>query len=99
MNNIIYCKSTGHNVQSFYVRTKEGEFYLFTQNYKQSVHDYYAGGVNIGNAISSPSGRRDACINKTMEKLPKFLTYIEKEFDVEILDKTKKKNSLKQRYA
>ena len=99
MNNTVFCKSTGHDVQSFYLRSGSTNYYLFTQNYKQSVHDYFAGGVNITNALSSPSGRKDTAINKTMEKLPKYITYIEKEFGLAVLEKTKRKNSLKTRCA
>ena len=87
----IYCKSTGHDMHSFYLRTGKEEYYLFSQGYRGGVHKYYAGGVDLRSAMDRSKGRHDYSILKTMKKLPKYIVYIEKEYDTVILDKTKKR--------
>lgn len=90
---IVYCKTTGHNIHSFYIRTGKEEFYLFSQTYKKGVHRYYAGGVDLKRAIDPSKSRHDSSILRTMDKLPKYIIYIEKEYGTAILEKTKNSHS------
>ncbi len=86
----VYCRSTGHNVHSFYIRNGKEEYYLFSQNFRKGVHRFYAGGVDLKTAMDCSRGRHDTSILRTMNKIPKYITYIEKEYDTEILEKTKR---------
>ena len=54
------------------------------------VHDYFAGGVNLTGAMDCSRGRHDRQILRTMNKIPKYISYIEKEYGAVILDKTRK---------
>ena len=91
----IYCKSTGHDIHSFYLRTGKEEYFLFSQGYKGGVHKFYAGGVDIKKAMDCSKGRHDASILRTMNKIPKYIVYIEKEYGTVILDKTRKRKENK----
>ena len=84
----VYCKATGHNQHSFYISTGRREYYLFTQEFRYGVHRYYAGGVDLRSAMDMSKGRHDKGILRTMNKLPKYISYIEKEYETSILDKT-----------
>jgi hypothetical protein len=79
-------------MHSFYLRTGREEFYLFSQNFRKGVHEFYAGGVELGRAMDRSRGRYDCAILRTMDKLPKYISYVEKEYDTAILEKTKKHN-------
>ena len=92
MNKMVYCRSTAHNVSSFYLRCDGRDYYLFSQNFKRIVHDYYSGGVTITSAIRP--GRRDISetIYRTMDKIRKNVVYLEKEYDLEVFNKTIERN-------
>ncbi len=94
----VYCRSTGHNVHSFYIRTGREEFFLFSQTFRKGVHEYYAGGVNLSGAMDCSRGRHDSQLLRTMNKIPKYIAYVEKEYDTVILDRTRK-NREKHRLA
>jgi len=91
----VYCRTTGHNVHSFYIRTGREEYFLFSQDYYGGVHDYFAGGVNLKGAMDCSRGRHDRQILRTMNKIPKYISYIEKEYGAVILDKTRKQRERK----
>lgn len=92
MKTTIYCKSTGHNIHSFYLVNGNEEYYLFSQEYKQRVQEYFACGVYIDEAIDFSRSNRNSYLLKTMKKLPKYIRYIENEYGVYVFNKTKKKN-------
>jgi hypothetical protein len=91
MQNKIYCKTTGHDQISFYIAQNGCEYYLFTQKYKRSAFEYYADGVTVSDALNSRKGTRDVAILKVMTKLPSYIRYIEREYDIIVLDKTQRK--------
>jgi len=97
MRTTVYCKSTAHNVHSFYLVAGNKEYYLFSQGYRQGVHDYFANGVHIDNAIDFSKCKHDTAIARTMNKLPKYISYIESEYELMVLDKTIKKHRKNQK--
>lgn len=69
------------------------EFYLFSQSYRKGVEEYYGRGVRIDDAIKYPRAHRDYAIIRTMEKIPMYEKYVEQEFDISVLNGTKKRSA------
>ena len=92
MKNTIYCKTTAKGISTFYLKTENGEYFLFNQNYRRGVNDYYKNGVSLDNATDYTKSKFDASIIRTMSKIFMYVKYVEKEYDVEILKQTIKKN-------
>jgi hypothetical protein len=90
MKTIIYCKPTEKGMHSFYLINGDEEYYLFSQAYRRSVANYYGRGVLFDNAIKYSKAHNDSAITRTMTKLPMYIRYIEKEYGIYVLDKTKK---------
>ena len=54
---------------------------------------YFRDGVRLDDALIFTRAKGDNAIKRTMEKLPSYIKYIEREYDLEILRKTAKKNA------
>ena len=93
MKTTIYCKPIDKGVHSFYLIFGEKEFFLFNQAYRKGVHDFYGKGVRFDEAMKHSRAKHDSAISRTMDKIPMYVKYIEKEFDVTILNRTKKRNT------
>ncbi len=94
MKTAIYCRPTAKGVHSFYLIIGDDEFFLFSQSYRRGVEDYYGRGVRIDEAINYSRAHRDSAITRTMDKIPMYVKYIEREYDVEVLKRTKKRYEL-----
>lgn len=88
----IYCKPADKGIHSFYLVLGAEEFFLFSQAYRKGVDDYYRGGVFLNDAINYSKAHKDCAITRTMSKIPTYVRYIEKEYDVKVLEKTKRSN-------
>lgn len=99
MKATIYCEPTSKGVHSFFLITAEEKYFLFSQDYRQGVHDYYKKGVLLEEATNFSKSHRDNAIRRTMTKIPMYIKYIEKEYGVEILEQTKKRNRYNSRYC
>lgn len=86
----VYCMADNNSKQHFYVEAKGKSYYLFSQDFRRGVQNYYASGVDLNRALDVSKAKFDAAIARTMRKLPSHLRYIEKEYDVQILNRTKK---------
>ena len=95
MNTIIYCKLTDKGVHSFYMTVGSDEFFLFSQPYRKGVAQYFGRGVFIGDSLNFSKAHNDASITRTMEKLPMYIGYIEKEYGIVVMEKTIKKTAKK----
>ena len=93
MKATIYCKATDKGIHTFYLRSEGCDYYLFRQNYRRGVNEYFRDGVRLDDALNFSRAKGDNAIKRTMEKLPKHIEYIEREYDLEILRKTAKKNA------
>ena len=91
MKTTIYCKPTDKGVHSFYLIMGSDEFYLFSQSYRKGVEEYYGRGVRIDEAIKYSRAHRDSAIIRTMDKIPMYVKYVEREYDIRVLDSTKKR--------
>ena len=92
MRTEICCRSTAKGVHSFYLLVGKNEYFLFNQAYRKGVDKYYAQGVHISDAMKHARAHHDAAIIRTMNKIPMYVGYVEKEYDIRVLDKTKKRH-------
>jgi hypothetical protein len=92
MANMIYCETTAQGIQSFYITTNGETHFLFSQNFKRGVKDYFERGVMVDEAINFKRANGNSAIIRTMEKLPAYIRYVEREYGMEVLRKTARKN-------
>lgn len=69
------------------------EFFLFSQAYRKGVEEYYGRGVRIDESMKYSRAYHDSAITRTMDKIPMYVKYIEKEYAIEVLERTKKRSS------
>ena len=93
MKTTIYCKPTDKGIHSFYLLVGTEEFFLFSQAYRKGVEAYYGKGVRIDESMKYSRAHNDSAITRTMDKIPIYVKYIEKEYDIEVLKKTKKRSN------
>lgn len=98
MKTTIYCKPTAQGIHSFYLITDAREYFLFSQNYRKGVQSYFSKGVRLDQARNYSKSNSDSAIIKTMNKLPMYIKYIEKEYGICILEQTKKKEKKQYSY-
>ena len=91
MKATVYCRTTERGIHTFYLNAGGEEYYLFRQNFRRSVSEYYRYGVMLDGALDKSKAKGNAALMHTMEKLPMYLRYIEREYDIRVLDKTIKK--------
>lgn len=92
MKNMIYCEPTARGVYTFFLVVNGKEYYLFSQNYRKGVHAYYSKGVSLTQAVNYSKTHNDSALIRTMSKLPMYIKYVEKEYGIEVLERTKKKS-------
>ena len=94
MINIIYCKTVAKGIQEFYLRVESKEYYLFKQNYRVSNKEVYRAGIRV-NEIRRFKSHYSKAVRRIAEKLYIYISYIEKDYGVAVLNKTKKKEDKK----
>ena len=93
MEATIYCKVTAKGIHSFYYTKDEETYFLFSQDYRKGVNEYFKNGVPLRIALDYPNyHRHDTALIRTKSKLPSYIKYIEKMNGLEILEQTKKKS-------
>ncbi|MBO5328778.1 MAG: hypothetical protein J6B04_06365 [Clostridia bacterium] len=93
----VFCKTTEKGKQTFYLTVEGSIYYLFTQDYRVSVKEYFSRGLSV-NELFNGTGRRNLAVCKTKEKIINYVKYIEKEFNLCLLKSTEKRLS-KNKYA
>ena len=89
----ITCRTTAKDTQTFYVNVNGKEYFLFNQEYRKSVKEHFWNGITI-NQINDYSNVKSNAVKRTLDKLPSYIHYIEKEYDVAIYERTKKKQKV-----
>lgn len=86
---------------SFFVKQGDESHFLFMQNFNSTAYDFYKHGVSLEKAMSFKYGKKLKCslMTKVSEKIRRYLKYIEKEYDMVILNKTRKIQDERLRYA
>ena len=98
MKTKIICKELRRGELTFYAIVDGKEYFLFHQEFKKTVYDYFRTGVSVS-LVNNYSIAHSHTVRKLLDKLPAFLHYIEKEYGVEIYEKTKKSNDYKRAKA
>lgn len=94
MKAIIYCEPTEKGVHSFFLAVGGREYFLFNQNYRKGVQEYYSRGVSLNESMNFSRTHGDSALQRTMTKLPMYIRYIEKEYEIEVFEQTKKRNTV-----
>lgn len=92
MKTTIYCKTVEKGVQAFYVMLEGKSYFLFRQSFRRSVKEYFSNGVALAK-IGSYEGVHSTSVRRTLDKLPSYIQYIEKEYGIDIFSKTKGKRA------
>ena len=93
MKSTIYCTVSDKGLHSFYLTQNTNRYYLFTQNYRKSVHNYYKNGVSLEDAVNFNKSNHDTALMHTMDKLPAYIKYVEKEYEIIVFEKTRRKKT------
>lgn len=93
MKTTIYCKPTEKGIHSFYLTIGNEEIFLFSQAYRKSVAEFYGNGVLLDESRDYSKAHNDSAIKRTMDKIPMYVKYIEKENGINVMKKTKRKNT------
>ncbi len=92
MKTIIYCEISGKGEHSFYLKANNEKYFLFRQNYRKSVQKYFMRGIRIEEIGNFSRCHKDYSIIRTLDKLPIYIKYLEKEYRLVLLNQTKKRN-------
>ena len=99
MKNFIYCKTVTKGTHAFYLKNCGYDYFLFVQDYRKGVHEYYRNGVTLEIATDYSKSKNDSAIMRTMSKLFSYVKYVEKENGIEVLEQTIKKNARRKKCA
>lgn len=97
MKTTIYCKPTNNGILSFFLIMGANEFFLFNQSYRKGVNEYYGKGVLVDEAINHSKAHKDTAIIRTMDKIPMYVKYVESEYDIKVLNSTKRRGLKKRK--
>ena len=92
MKTMIYCETTEKASHVFYMINEGKSYYLFSQDYRMGVQELYHKGVRLDDSVDFSKAHKDTAIERTMTKIPMYIKYIEKEYGIEVLERTKKRN-------
>lgn len=92
----IFCKTVAKGKQSFYVTVEGRRYFLFTQDYRASNKEFFQNGVGISE-IGNYGNVHSTAVKKTLDKLPSYIRYIEKEYGIAIYEKTQKAQKLQKK--
>ena len=92
MRTIVFCKTTAKETQTFFIKAGGKVYFLFEQNFKKSNKDFFSKGVSI-DSIGDYSNAHSYSVKKTLDKLPQYIRYIEKEYNISIYKRTKNKTN------
>lgn len=89
----ICCEIKNDNFDTFYLINGSEKIFLFNQGRRKGVEEYYGGhGVTIDRALKLPTSlgrfsdrKRSRAIRRTMDKLPSYLRYIEKQYGIKVM--------------
>lgn len=84
MKTTIICENPNHGTLNFYLNYCGQRYYLFSQRYYASAYSHFKNGVVMRDACNKSKSHRDYAILKIMDKIPKYITYIEKEYGIKV---------------
>ena len=94
----VICRTTAKDTQTFYVSVNGKEHYLFKQKYRRSVKKHFQNGITI-NQTKDYSSVTSRAVKRTLDKLPPYIHFLEKDCEVAVYEKTKQKKETKRNRA
>lgn len=91
MKNFIYCTTTAKGEQSFYLTAQGTKYFLFAQAYRRSNKEVFEQRISLYD-LRKLKKHCSYSVRHTAEKLPVYIRYIEQEYGILIMEKTKRKN-------
>lgn len=88
---VIYCKRNTNGRDSFYLESEGERYWLFDQNHRKGVNEHFGKGLFLTDALSHRKAGCDGAVCKTISKLPAYIKYVEKEYGIAVLERTKKR--------
>lgn len=88
----VFCKTTRKEEQSFYISDEHKKYYLFTQEFRRSNKDFFERGVLLDDIYDFSHVHSTSTI-KTLEKIQKYIPYIEREEGIALRRQTKRKQA------
>ena len=88
-----FIKCTGNNMggHSFYINHDGVDYLLFNQRYHTGVNRTFKNGIDLTNSLNPKTAKGDTAVLKTISKMKPYIKFIEKEYQVKILDTSIKK--------
>ena len=86
MKTVIQCEKTRLGDHAFYIMHNRTKYLLFVQKYYQDVNNVFSNGIDLNKAINPKTAKGAAPVSKTIDKMKLYIKYIEKEYQVKILD-------------
>lgn len=93
MTTKVFCEVSRQGVHSLYLLFEGKRYYLFSQNYRKSVQDFFSNPVPLNETMDFSKAHHDTALMKTFSKISIYGQYVEKEQGIEVYEKTKKKKS------
>lgn len=90
MQTVIYCVRAAGGKHEFYMMADRERYYLFTQDYRKGVQNYFGKGLMLNEAMDYSRSNRNRAVVHTMDKIPVYIRYVEKEYGVTVLKRTKR---------
>ena len=87
----VYCLAINHGGLDFYLQQDGESYYLFNQRYRSDLHNWFKNGVALSQALRSVKRGIPTTVANVAEKLPAYIRYIEKEYDITVLEQTRRK--------
>ena len=91
MKNKVYCRTSQKGIHAFYIKVGSSEYYLFSQEYRRGVEEYYGCSVSFNEAVDFSRAKRNNAVLRTMNKIMMYSKYIEKQYGVAICKSSMKK--------
>lgn len=91
----IYCIGAADHSgnQDFYMIFGNQEYFLFRQPYRKGVKEYFGNPIDLNRALKNNWNKLDNAVLRTVDKLPQYIRYIEKEYGIAVLERTKKRRA------
>lgn len=87
MKNNVFCRTVEKGVHAFFVRVDGKNYFLFRQEYRRGVGRYFRKGINIDDL--GDYSHADACVRRTLDKLPIAIKALEKRNGIAVYKRTK----------
>lgn len=86
MKTVIKCTENKLGGHSFYINHQGIDYLLFNQRYHRGVDRVFKNGLDLYDSLDPKTAKGDTAMLKTISKMKLFIKYIEKEYQVKILN-------------